>query len=289
MGKPMCLNLQKAGAELIVTNRSQAIVKELNQESNITGVSSVDEVATHCDIIILMLSDTTAVENVLFGDSSLEKKGLIHSIKTDSLIIDMGTTAVTPTRDFATRLKEHGVDYVDAPVSGGELGAINASLVIMAGGNETAIARATPIFDVLGASFVHIGDVGAGQIAKAANQMIVGLTIGAVSEAMTLAQKAGADLSKVREALMGGFASSRILELHGQRMIDETFQPGGKITTQHKDLTQVLDLAAEYDQDLPATSLNRRLFQNLIENGNGDLDHSALILAYKKSELLKHN
>ena len=284
MGKPMCLNLQNAGAQLVVTNRSQEVVKELDKKQQITGVISPKGVTEQCDIIILMLSDTQAVEEVIFGEN-----GLSNSIKSGTLVIDMGTTAVTPTRDFANRLKQHGVDYIDAPVSGGEVGAINASLVIMAGGSESAIAKAKPIFDVLGTSFVHIGEVGTGQIAKAANQMIVGLTIGAVAEAMTLVQKAGADLGKVREALMGGFASSRILELHGQRMIDESFQPGGKINTQYKDMSQALDLATEYDQLLPATKLNRQLYQNLIDNGYGELDHSALFLAYKKSELLKHD
>jgi 3-hydroxyisobutyrate dehydrogenase-like beta-hydroxyacid dehydrogenase len=199
----------------------------------------------------------------------------------------MGTTAVTPTRDFAKRLKTKGVDYIDAPVSGGELGAINGSLVIMAGGTDESMQKAKPLFNVLGNSLVHIGVVGTGQITKAANQVIVGLNIGAVAEALTLAQRAGADLVKVREALMGGFAASRILEVHGQRMIDETFQPGGKITTQHKDMTQAIELAAEYEQILPASALNRSLYNNLIEDGKGDLDHSALYLAYKEKRLLK--
>ena len=281
MGKPMCLNLQKAGAELVVTNRSHKIVEQLDKVHNITGVTSPKAVGQSCDIVILMLTDTVAVENVLFGE-----QGLVHSIQSGTLIIDMGTTAVTVTRDFAARFSKLGVEYIDAPVSGGELGAINANLVIMAGGSDEAISRAKPLFDILGESFVHIGAVGTGQIAKAANQMIVGLTIGAVAEAMTLAKQAGADLAKVREALMGGFASSRILELHGQRMIDESFQPGGKVTTQHKDMSQVLDLAAEYNQLLPATELNRQLYQNLIDSSNGDLDHSALYLAYKQAELL---
>lgn len=281
MGKPMCLNLQNSGAELVVSNRSQATAEELDQEAHITGVGTPKDVAKKCDVIVLMLTDTVAVESVLFGEN-----GLCESLKPYSLIIDMGTTAVSATRDFAQRLQEIGVDYVDAPVSGGELGAINANLVIMAGGTDLAIAKAKPLFDVLGALFVHIGEVGTGQVAKAANQMIVGLTIGTVSEALTLAKKAGADLPKVREALMGGFASSRILELHGQRMINETFQAGGKVTTHHKDMSQALDLAAEYDQLLPATELNRALYQNLINDGSGDLDHSALFLAYKKSELL---
>ena len=282
MGKPMCLNLQNAGAELIVHNRSQEVIKKLSQESNITAAKSAADVASQTKIIILMLSDTNALETVILGEN-----GLFDSLKEGSLIIDMGTSAVTKTRTFAAKLKTIGVDYIDAPVSGGELGAINASLVIMAGGSETSINKAKPIFDVLGSSLVHIGDVGTGQVTKAANQVIVGLNIGAVAEALTLAKQAGADVAKVREALMGGFAASRVLELHGQRMIDETFEPGGKVTTQHKDLSQALELAAEYDQPLPATDLNRSLYQNLINDGKGDLDHSALFLAYKNSKLLR--
>ncbi|GAA0401080.1 2-hydroxy-3-oxopropionate reductase [Cocleimonas flava] len=284
MGKPMCLNLQKAGAELIVHNRSQQVVHELSQQSNITAAKSSADVASQTNIIILMLSDTNALETVIFGDN-----GLFDSLQKGSLVIDMGTSAVTKTRAFAEKLKTIGIDYIDAPVSGGELGAINASLVIMAGGSDVSIEKAKPIFDVLGSSLVHIGDVGTGQITKAANQVIVGLNIGAVAEALTLAKQAGADVAKVREALMGGFAASRVLELHGQRMIDETFKPGGKITTQHKDLTQALELAAEYDQSLPATKLNRSLYQNLINDGKGELDHSALFLAYKQSRLLQND
>lgn len=282
MGKPLCLNLQKAGAELVVHNRSRAVVDMLSQQENITAASSAAELASQCEIIIIMVSDTNALDTVIFGD-----EGLSAGVKEGTLVIDMGTTSVTPTRDFAKRLKTKGVDYIDAPVSGGEFGAINGSLVIMAGGTDESIQKTRPIFNVLGNSLVHIGDVGTGQITKAANQVIVGLNIGAVAEALTLAQRAGADLVKVREALMGGFAASRILEVHGQRMIDKTFQPGGKITTQHKDMTQAIELAAEYEQILPASALNRSLYNNLIEDGKGDLDHSALYLAYKEKRLLK--
>ena len=282
MGKPMCLNLLKAGAELVVHNRSQTVVEELSQELRITAAKSAADVASQTKIILLMLSDTDALGMVIFGEN-----GLLDKLKEGSLVIDMGTSAVTKTREFAAKFKEVGVNYIDAPVSGGEHGAVNASLVIMAGGSDTSITKAKPLFNVLGSSLVHIGDVGAGQITKAANQIIVGLNIGAVAEALTLAKQAGADLAKVREALMGGFAASRVLELHGQRMIDEIFEPGGKITTQHKDLSQALELAAEYEQSLPATDLNRSLYSNLINDGKGDLDHSALFLAYKKPRLLK--
>jgi len=271
MGRPMCLNLHQAGARLVIHNRSPEAARQL-ERPGIRSVASPAEVARSADIILLMVADTPAVEQVLFGEA-----GLIDGLQTGSLVIDMGTTAVGPTREFAARLKLSGVDYIDAPVSGGEIGAVNASLTIMAGGEDQAIQRALPLFDVLGSRFTHVGDIGAGQIAKAANQVIVGLNIGAVAEALTLARRAGADPAKVREALMGGFAGSRILEVHGQRMIAEDFAPGGKITTQHKDLAQALELADRYNLELPATRLNASLYRSLIEQGLGDLDHSALI------------
>lgn len=278
MGRPMCLNLHKAGADLVVHNRTAAVAQAL-QQPRITAVASPADVAIQTDIIVLMVADTHAVEAILFA-----RNGLADSLKPGTLVIDMGTTAATATRQFARRLDEIGVEYMDAPVSGGDIGAINGSLSIMAGGSTQAMKRAQPIFDVLGKSTVHIGEVGTGQITKAANQVIVGLNIGAVAEALTLAKRAGADLNKVREALMGGFASSRILEVHGQRMIDEAFKPGAKITTQHKDLCQAIALAAEYHQQLPATELNRALYEGLIKQGKGDLDHSALILALDKAD-----
>lgn len=274
------MNLHRAGAELIVHNRSRSVVDMLSRQEHIKAAGSAAEVASLTKIIVVMVSDTKALKEVIFGD-----KGLFYGLQSGSLVIDMGTTSATATRDFAARLNEIGVNYIDAPVSGGELGAINASLVVMVGGIVESLQKAKPILDVVGASVVHIGDVGTGQIAKAANQVIVGLNIGAVAEALTLAKCAGADIVKVREALMGGFAASRILEVHGQRMIDESFQPGGKITTQHKDLIQALELAAEYNQTLPATDLNRSLYNQLIEEGKGGLDHSALILAYKNTAL----
>ena len=277
MGKPMCCNLHQAGAQLFVYNRTHAVAESL-QQPGITAIENLSDLANHADIFIMMVSDTSAVESILF-----EENGLSRSLKPGSLVIDMGTTTVSATREFAQKLRTIDVDYIDAPVSGGEIGAINGDLVIMAGGSDSSIKKALPIFNVLGKSTVHIGDIGTGQITKAANQVIVGLNIGAVAEAFTLAKRAGADISKVREALLGGFAASRILEVHGQRMIDESFQPGGKIVTQHKDLTQALELAKEYNQSLPATELNRQLYNKLIQQGKGGLDHSALILALEKS------
>ena len=273
MGKPMARNLANAGADLIVHNRSSASVDELVSEGMAAG-GSPSGTAQGADIIIMMLPDTPTVEKILLGEN-----GVLVGLKPGSLVIDMGTTKVPVTRAFAKAIEDKGCDYVDAPVSGGTIGAENATLTIMAGGTDAAFKRAHPILNVLGSRITHIGSAGTGQVAKAANQVIVGLNIGAVAEALTLAKHAGADPAKVREALAGGFADSRILEVHGQRMIDDTFMPGARATVQRKDMDQALELAAELGIELPATSLSRDLYDWLIENGGADLDHAALIKA----------
>ena len=270
MGRPMCMNLHAAGAEVVIHNRSRAVVDAL-AAAGLSPARSPREVAQRTPLIIVMASDTPAVEQIVGGDD-----GIASGVAPGGLVIDMGTTAVRATRELARIIEGRGAQYVDAPVSGGEIGAKAGTLTIMAGGSQEAVARAMPCFEVMGASVTHVGDVGAGQIAKAANQVIVGLTIGAVAEALALAKRAGADPSKVREALQGGFASSRILEVHGQRMIDGAFTPGGKATTQRKDLQQALDLAASIGLELPATTLTRDLYDRLIASGGGDLDHSGL-------------
>jgi len=201
---------------------------------------------------------------------------VLEGLRAKSLVIDMGTTAVMPTREYARAVEEAGSEYIDAPVSGGQIGAIEAGLTIMAGGRTDAFERAKPVLSVLGGSVTHVGGAGAGQVAKAANQVIVGLTIGAVAEAIALTQACGVDAKNVREALKGGFAWSRIMELHGQRMIDGDFEPGGRSETQRKDLQQALDLAEAVGVELPATRLCRGLYDALIEQGGGNLDHSAL-------------
>lgn len=271
MGRPISLNLHRAGAELIIYNRSRGVVDEL-VGVGIEAATSPKDVAERAPIIMLMVSDTPAVERILFGDD-----GVAQGLQTGAIVIDMGTTAVTATRNFAQQIKAKGAHYVDAPVSGGQVGAEAATLAIMVGASEDAFARAKPIFKVLAKNITHVGEVGAGQVAKAANQIIVGVTIGAVAEALALAKKAGVDPAKVRQALAGGFAASRILEVHGLRMVDQTFDPGGKATTQRKDLVQALELAQQLGMELPATALNRDLYDKLIEMGGGELDHSALI------------
>ena len=277
MGRPMARHVLAAGADLAVWNRTRRVAEAM-QETGLKLCDSPADLARQSDILILMLADTAAVEDVLFGS-----EGLAEGLPAGALVIDMGTTAVMPTREFAQRLAAQGVDFIDAPVSGGEIGAIDASLTVMAGGADTAIARARPLFAVLGSQFTHVGGIGAGQVAKAANQIIVGLNIGAVAEAMALVEAAGVDPAKVREALLGGFAGSRILEVHGQRMIDRAFKPGARVTTQYKDMRQACELGALLGQALPATELGRDLFRQLIDQGSGDLDHSALIRVLQRS------
>jgi 3-hydroxyisobutyrate dehydrogenase-like beta-hydroxyacid dehydrogenase len=271
MGFSMCSNLIKAGANVVATTRSSDPLEAIAKAGAET-VTSPRAVAEKVDIVITMVANTGAVEAVLGGDD-----GILKGLRPGSLVIDMGTTAVTKTRGFAAQVVAAGGAYVDAPVSGGTLGAQGGSLTIMAGGEEEALERARPVLDVLGARLTHVGPVGTGQVAKAANQVIVGLNIGAVAEALMLAARAGADPAKVREALTGGFADSRILEVHGQRIIDGAFKPGAKAQTQLKDLVQALELAAELGIEMPATALSRELFDRLVAMDGEELDHSALI------------
>ena len=273
MGKPMARNLQAAGARMIIHSRSAGPVEELVADG-MTGATSPADVAAQAEMVILMLTDTTAVELVLTGQS-----GILTGLTADTLVIDMGTTLMTTTQALAAKVHDVGGAYLDAPVSGGTMGAEAGTLTIMAGGDDDAMDRAAPLFDVLGAKTTHVGGIGAGQVAKAANQVIVGLTIGAVAEGLSLARKAGVDPAKVREALGGGFADSRILEVHGKRMVDKTFAPGAKSTIQRKDMDQAETLAARLGMEMPATTLNRKLYDRMIAAGHGDLDHAALIAA----------
>jgi len=271
MGRPMALNLHDAGHRVYIHNRSRAVVDEL-AERGLKACASPAEVAGRADLCFLMLTDTPAVEDVLFG-----RFGLCEQLGRDHLVVDMGTTDAMATRDFAARVEETGARYMDAPVSGGQLGAEEANLAIMVGADPADLERVRPVLELLGSNITHVGEVGAGQVAKAANQVIVGLTIGAVAEAVNLARCCGVDPARMREALRGGFAWSRVLELHGQRMIDENFEPGGKCSTQKKDLEQALSLAGSVGARMPATALGRDLYAQVVEKGWGDLDHSALI------------
>nr|WP_281396721.1 NAD(P)-dependent oxidoreductase [Roseospira visakhapatnamensis] len=271
MGRPMARALAAAGAEVIVHAR-RASVRDIAAADGLETADSPAAVARTADVVLVIVSDTPAVESVVAGSG-----GLLGAVRPGHLVIDMGTTAVATTRALAARVAGAGADYVDAPVSGGQVGAEQATLSIMAGGTEAAIARARPVFQVLGTRLTHVGDVGAGQVAKAANQVVVGLTIGAVAEALTLARRAGVDPGRVRDALAGGFAESRVLAMHGRRMVEGAFTPGARATTQRKDLDQALALAEAVGVTLPATTLARDLYDRLIARGEGDLDHAALI------------
>lgn len=279
MGRPMAANLLAAGAGLVVYNRTRARAEALAREA--PGVAVADsprDVAAAVETMIVDVTDTAAVEQVLLGESPA---GAVAGLKPGGLIVDMGTTGVAATRRFAAAARAAGGDYVDAPVSGGVVGAEAASLTIMAGGGAAAFARALPVLRALGRNVTHCGEAGAGQVAKIANQMIVGLTIGAVAEAMALARRAGVEPARLRAALAGGFADSRILEVHGARMADGAFAPGGKAVIQRKDMLLALELAREVGIELPAVELNRRLWDRMIEKGWGELDHSALIKIYE--------
>ena len=273
MGRLMSANLAAAGARMTVYDVIAAAV----EDAMAAGMGAADNpaaVAAAADTAVIMVSDTPAVEAVLFGEG-----GLVAGLRPGSLVLDMGTTAVMLKRRFADAVAAAGCDYVDAPVSGGTVGAGAGNLTIMAGGSAAAFARALPLLEVLGTRITHVGDPGAGQVAKAANQVIVGINIVGAAEALTLARRAGVDPERVRQALSGGFADSRILELHGRRMTSGDFTPGGKVTTQHKDMTQALELAAELGFTLPATRLTRDMCEKLMDAGDGDLDHAALIKA----------
>ena len=271
MGRPMSLNLMKAGARLVVHSRSRGPVDEMAAKG-MTPADTPAAVARQAETVIVMASDTSAVEAIVAGEN-----GLLGAAGPPTMVIDMGTTAVMASRRLAEAFAEAGAAYVDAPVSGGTVGAETGTLTIMAGGADAAVELAMPLFQVLGQRITHVGGPGTGQVAKAANQVIVGLTIGAVAEALTLARRAGVDPEKVREALQGGFADSRILELHGARMTSRDFRLGGKSATQRKDMALALELAVELGLELPATALNLDLYDRLIDAGFGDLDHSALV------------
>lgn len=272
MGKPMALNLLKAGFPVGVLAGSQASGTLKDAGAEVWPDAAA--LAAGSDMIITMLPDSPQVEEVV-------NSGVLGGIRAGSLFIDMSTIAPLVARKLFDTMQAKGVEALDAPVSGGQVGAEGATLSIMVGGNAAAFARALPVFQAMGKNIVHIGEPGAGQTAKACNQMIVGQTIQAVAEAFTLAQKAGVDLAKMREVLLGGFAQSRILDLHGQRIIDGNFKPGFKIKLHQKDLNIALKTGGELDLTLPGTETAARQMATAMQQGNGELDHSALFLALK--------
>ncbi|MGB3336330.1 MAG: 2-hydroxy-3-oxopropionate reductase [Devosia sp.] len=269
MGRPMAGHLIAAGHEVFL-NRVKSASQHL-VEAGGKALDSACTVAEASEIVILMLPDTPDVEAVLFGAD-----GVVQGCAPGKLVIDMSSISPGATKTFAARIAEAGASYLDAPVSGGEVGAKAASLTIMVGGSEDDFIRATPIFELMGKNITRIGGVGDGQTAKVVNQVIVGLTIQAVAEGLALAHAAGADVAKVREALMGGFASSRILEVHGERMIKGTFDPGFRIRLHRKDIGLAIEEARSNELYLPNTAGLQQLMNKALADGIGDQDHSAL-------------
>lgn len=274
MGRPMAGHLQAGGHALYVVKHRKPVPGEL-VEGGAVECASAKEVAEKSEIIILMVPDTPDVEQVLFGAG-----GVAEGLSDGKTVVDMSSISPTATKSYAERVNALGCDYLDAPVSGGEVGAKNAALTIMVGGPKAAFERVQPLFDLMGKNVTLVGENnGDGQTCKVANQIIVALTIEAVSEALVFASKAGADPAKVRAALMGGFASSRILEVHGERMIKRTFDPGFRIELHQKDLGLALASARQLGVSLPNTATCQELFNACAARGGAEWDHSGLVRA----------
>ncbi len=272
MGRPMALNLKNAGHEILIPERA-SLGADLRAAA--TVLADAAAVARAAEVVILMLPDTPDVEHVLFS-----AKGVAEGLSPGKLVIDMSSIDPIATKAFAARIAALGCQYLDAPVSGGEVGAKQASLTIMVGGPEAAFTRAEPLFAAMGKSITHIGaENGAGQICKVANQIVVALTIEAVAEALLFASRAGADPARVRAALLGGFAASRVLEVHGQRMLEHSFAPGFRIRLHQKDLNLALSAARQLGLSLPNTASAQQLFSAVVAHGGADRDHSAMLEA----------
>ena len=271
MGAHMARNLKKAGHALVL-NGAYPVPDDLRSLGKV--VASSTDVARTSEIVVIMVPDTPDVANVLFAED-----GVAQGLEKGQLVIDMSSISPIETQAFAKKINALGCDYLDAPVSGGEVGAREASLTIMVGGPEAAFERAKPLFDVMGKNITLIGDNGAGQTCKVANQIIVALNIEAVAEALLFASKSGADPERVRRALMGGFAASRILEVHGERMTKRTFNPGFRIELHQKDLNLALESAKKLGLALPHTASAQQLFSVCVANGGREWDHSGMVKA----------
>ena len=272
MGTPMAGRLRAAGHDLFVTTRRE--VPAALKEAGAVACKNAAEVARQADIVIVMVPDTPDVQKVLFGEH-----GVAEGLSKGKTVVDMSSISPIETKVFAKQINELGCDYLDAPVSGGEVGAKAGTLTIMVGGPEAAFERVKPLFEAMGKNITLVGGNGDGQTTKVANQIIVALNIAAVSEALVFASKAGADPAKVRQALMGGFAASRILEVHGERMIKRSFNPGFRIGLHQKDLSLALAGARALGVALPQTAGAAQLMQVCAANGMAELDHSALVRA----------
>jgi len=272
MGRPMAGHLQAAGHALFLHSRSGVPAGLL--EAGGTACASGAEVARQSDVVFTMLPDTPDVEAVLFGPG-----GVASGLRRGQVVVDMSSISPVETKRFAARIEALGADYLDAPVSGGDVGARNATLSIMAGGKPEVFERVRPLFERLGRNITRVGGSGDGQTCKVANQIVVAATIGAVAEGLLFAAKAGADPATVRQALMGGLATSRILELHGARMIERRFEPGFRVALHQKDLNLALSAAREIGLSLPATAACQQLFNACVANGGAGWDHSGLLRA----------
>lgn len=280
MGRPMATQLIKAGYPVTVWNRSADKARALSGQAEVA--ESAAQAVAQADRVITMLENGEAVSQVLF------ERGVAEAIPPEALFIDMSSIAPETAKQHARTLQARAVGYIDAPVSGGTVGAQQASLSIMAGGSVVDLASARPLLEILG-RVTHIGPAGSGQLAKLANQAIVGITIGAVAEALLLAARGGADPQAVREALLGGFAGSRILELHGRRMLDRDFEPGGPSRIQLKDMRMILDQARTEELTLPLAQQAFQGYRSLIALGEGELDHSALLLQLEHLNQIRLN
>src|SRR6266487_2953874 len=271
MGKPMAHNLMKAGYELMVSNRSQAPMDELAAEGATTA-DNPKAVAEQSNIVITMLPDSPQVWEVVTGE-----KGVLAGAKAGMLVIDMSTISPVVTQDMVREAQAHGVQMLDAPVSGGDVAAQQGTLSIMVGGSAEDFEQAKPLFQVLGKTIVHVGGNGAGQVVKACNQIVVALTIEAVSEALVLGSKAGVNPAVILQVLSGGLAANRVMEVRGPNFLRHDFQPGFKIALHHKDLGIALSAGREYGVPLPITAIVDQMLQALKQRGQGDQDHSALL------------
>lgn len=270
MGLPMARRLCEAGFPVTAWNRSRTKAERLAPFGAAIAGTAADAVA-QADVVICLLQDGQVVEDVLFG------QGTAEAMRPGTLVLDMSSILPRQAREHAARLQAIGLRHLDAPVSGGTVGAEQGTLAIMVGGKPADLAQAQPVFDILGRA-THVGPHGAGQLAKLANQMIVGITIGAVAEALLLCEKGGADMARVRQAITGGFADSRILQVHGQRMVERDFNKRAAITVQLKDMRNALSTAQEIGFDAPITALFEQLFADAVDHGLAELDHSGLFV-----------
>ena len=275
MGLPMAKNILKSGYKLIAFNRSKEKLENLKKHGAQIG-SSIDDIVSNSKVVITMLTDDTAVDEVIGS------KEFLNNLKSGSIVIDMSSTKPITATKHADNLKLKNIHFLDAPVSGGTIGAEEASLAIMVGGEQNVFNKVKKILKTMGNPTL-VGPCGSGQVSKLANQIIVGLTIGAVAEAITLCEKAGADPNKMIEALSGGWADSKVLKTHGKRMIDKDFSPRGKTSVHLKDMNNIIESANSYNLNLPISKLVKEMYKSLVENGYGEIDHSSL---YKEIERL---